>query len=137
MDVPSIISHVSIGTNNFDEASRFYDAVLATIGATRKMEFPGAIAYGKEFPEFWLQSPEDGGEAETANGVHFGFVAPSKAAVHGFFDAAIEHGAKGDGDPGPRPLYGEPYYGCFVSDLDGHKIEAAYWDEELAAKSDG
>ncbi|MEL7332164.1 MAG: VOC family protein, partial [Cyanobacteria bacterium J06560_2] len=26
----------------------------------------------------------------------------------------------------------EPYYGCFVRDLEGHKIEAAFWDEQMA-----
>jgi catechol 2,3-dioxygenase-like lactoylglutathione lyase family enzyme len=135
MDNPSIMSHISIGTNAIEKASLFYDAVMATIGAKRIMEYPGAIAYGKEFPEFWLQVPHDGGRAETANGIHFGFIAPSKDAVHAFYMAALENGAKGDGEPGPRPLYGEPYYGCFVRDLDGHKIEAAYWDMELAAKS--
>jgi hypothetical protein len=36
--------------------------------------------------------------------------------------------------PGPQPQYGEPYYHCFVRDLDGHNIEAAFWDFELAAK---
>ena len=51
--------------------------------------------------------------------------------VHAFYDAALEAGASPDGPPGPRPHYGEPYYGCFVRDLDGHKIEAAYWDAEL------
>ena len=135
MNNPSIMSHVSIGTNKFEAASKFYDTVLATIGAKRVFEFPGAIAYGKEYPEFWLQEPADGGKAQTANGIHFGFVADSKDAVHAFFDAAIAAGASGDGEPGPRPHYGEPYYGCFVRDLDGHKIEATYWDEELAAKS--
>jgi predicted lactoylglutathione lyase len=33
-----------------------------------------------------------------------------------------------------RPDYSEPYYGCFVRDLDGHKIEAVYCDEALATK---
>jgi predicted lactoylglutathione lyase len=26
-------------------------------------------------------------------------------------------------------LYGPQYYGAFVHDLDGHKIEAMFWDE--------
>jgi hypothetical protein len=26
------------------------------------------------------------------------------------------------------------YYGCFLRDPDGHKIEAAFWDMELAKK---
>ena len=32
-----------------------------------------------------------------------------------------------DGAPGPRPHYGPQYWGCFVRDLDGHKIEAMAW----------
>ena len=46
-------------------------------------------------------------------------------------EAALAAGGTDEGQPGPRPDYGEPYYGCFVRDLDGHKIEAAYWDMEL------
>ena len=70
--------------------------------------------------------------AETANGVHFAFLAPSKKAVGAFWEEALAAGATPDGEPGPRPHYGEPYYGCFVRDLDGHKIEAMYWDVEIA-----
>lgn len=33
-----------------------------------------------------------------------------------------------------KPDYGEPYYGCFIRDLNGHKIEAAYWGMELVRK---
>ena len=133
-DLPSILSHVSIGTNDFDHAAAFYDAVLAVIGCRRLHAFPGAVAYGKEFPEFWVQTPIDGRPATLGNGTHFGFIAPSKDAVHAFYDAALEHGGQGDGAPGPRPDYGEAYYGCFVRDLDGHKIEATFWDMELVAK---
>src|SRR5690606_37499382 len=45
--------------------------------------------------------------------------------------AALSAGATDEGAPGPREEYGAPYYGCFVRDLDGHKIEAAYWDVAL------
>ncbi|HEJ1150141.1 TPA: hypothetical protein SLU29_002569 [Pseudomonas aeruginosa] len=45
-----------------------------------------------------------------------------------FYDAVMAAGARDEGAPGPRPLYGEPYYGCFIRDLDGHKVEASYWD---------
>tara|TARA_R110002095_G_scaffold1544_1_gene7818 strand:- start:1358 stop:1762 length:405 start_codon:yes stop_codon:yes gene_type:complete len=126
---PSIISHVSIGTNRFDEATAFYDKVVATIGAKRIMEHPGAVAYGTLFPEFWVQTPHDGGTAGTANGVHFSFFATSKEQVDAFYKAALDAGAKDDGAAGPRSDYGAGYYGCFVYDLDGHKIEAMHWDE--------
>jgi catechol 2,3-dioxygenase-like lactoylglutathione lyase family enzyme len=129
---PSILSHVSLGTNRFEEAVAFYDAVLATLGGRRIMEHPGAAAYGRLYPEFWVQTPIDGRPATVGNGTHFGFLASSKAEVHAFHDAALAAGGRDDGPPGPRPQYGEPYYGCFVRDLDGHKIEAAYWDMALA-----
>jgi catechol 2,3-dioxygenase-like lactoylglutathione lyase family enzyme len=131
-DNPSIISHISIGANDFDRAAAFYDKVLATIGCKRIMEHPGAVAYGKMFPEFWVQTPVDGQAASVGNGAHVGFIAATKEQVHAFYQAAIAAGATGEGEPGPRPHYGEPYYGCFVRDLDDHKIEAAFWDETMA-----
>jgi catechol 2,3-dioxygenase-like lactoylglutathione lyase family enzyme len=98
------------------------------------MEHPGAIAWGKQFPEFWLQTPIDGEAATVGNGTHIGFMASSKEAVNAFHAAAVASGAKDDGAPGPRADYGAPYYGCFVRDPDGHKVEAAFWDVELARK---
>jgi catechol 2,3-dioxygenase-like lactoylglutathione lyase family enzyme len=134
MENPSIMSHVSLGTNDFTRAKAFYTAVLATIGAGIVMEHPDAVAFGKQYPEFWVQAPIDGKPANTANGVHFGFWANSKDEVHAFHAAALRCGATEHGAPGPREEYGAPYYGCFARDLDGHKIEAAFWDEELAQK---
>lgn len=124
-DIPSILNHVSIGTNDLSRATQFYDAVLETIGAKRQHEIPGvAVAYGKYFPEFWVQTPLDQKTATCGNGIHFAFLAPSKNAVSSFYEKALEHGATPDGRPGPRPEYGPGYYGCFVYDPDGHKIEA-------------
>ena len=131
---PSILSHVSLGTNDFERAVRFYDQVLSTLAIKRIMAHPGAVAYGKMYPEFWVQTPIDGKPASVGNGTHVGFVAATKQDVHAFHAAALLAGAVDDGAPGPRPDYGEPYYGCFVRDPDGHKIEAAYWDLELVRK---
>lgn len=128
---PSILSHVSLGTACFDEAVAFYDKVLAPLGCTRVLEHPGAVAWGREFPEFWIQTPIDGAPASAGNGTHIGFFAADRAAVDAFYRAAIAAGARDEGAPGSRPDYGEPYYGCFVRDLDGHKIEATYWDVAL------
>ena len=125
-DVPSIMSHVSIGTNDLPKALAFYDTVLATVGGKRQHEVPGvAVAYGKLFPEYWVHKPLDGKAANPANGVHFSFIAPDRDAVHAFHAAALAAGGTNDGEPGPRPEYGPDYYGCFVYDLDGHKIEAS------------
>ena len=131
MENPSIMSHISIGTNDFEKAIAFYDKVLATIGAKRVHDLSqyGAMAYGKQFPEFWVGKPHDGKTAQVGNGTHFAFFASSKEQVHAFYNAALEMGATDDGAPGPRPHYGQQYYGCFLRDLDGHKIEAMAWLE--------
>ena len=127
---PSIISHISIGTNNFDRAVVFYDRVLSTLGCKQIMKHPGAVAYGKEFPEFWVQTPFNGEPATIGNGAHIGFIANTKEAVHAFHEAALNEGGTDDGAPGPRPDYGDAYYGCFIRDIDGNKIEATYWNED-------
>ena len=129
-DNPSIISHISVGTNNFDRAVEFYDKVLSTLGCKQIMKHAGAVAYGKEYPEFWVQTPYNGEPATIGNGSHIGFIANTKDAVHAFHEAALAEGGTDDGAPGPRPDYGDAYYGCFVRDPDGNKIEATYWNED-------
>jgi catechol 2,3-dioxygenase-like lactoylglutathione lyase family enzyme len=129
MEAKSALSHVSLGTNNFEQAKDFYSEVLASLGIVKIEEFPGAIAFGRQYPEFWVQTPFNNEKAEVANGVHVAFLANTPAEVDAFHKKALELGATCDGAPGPRPLYGAGYYGAFVLDLEGHKIEAMHWDE--------
>lgn len=133
---PSIMSHVSLGVADVERSAAFYDAVLATLGAGRVMEHPGVIAYGRAFPEFWIGRPHDGGAPGVGNGTHMGFLARSRDEVHAFWEAALAHGGAGDGAPGPRAHYGPGYYGCFVRDPDGHKIEAQ-WSDPAAGAGEG
>lgn len=121
------ICHASIGTNNLEQAKAFYKPLLETLGINLVCDYEHAIAFGKGYPEFWVQIPFDKQVATSGNGVHFGFVATSKEQVDAFYHLAIKLGAKDNGKPGPRAEYGEPYYGCFVIDKDGNKIEASYW----------
>ena len=120
----SVLSHVSVGTNDYPRAKAFYDAVLATLRIRCVMDFPGGAGYGLEFPEFWVQTPFDGGRATVGNGVHVAFLANSVEEVKAFHAKALAMGATDDGEPDPRPDYGADYYAAFVRDLDGHKIEA-------------
>ena len=103
-DNPSIMSHVSVGTRDLARAVAFYDAVLPVLGCAKLFEFPGAVAYGKAFPEFWVQTPIDGKEPTVGNGVHFCFIAESKEGrrrrrrcrprAPGLFRAASTRGAR-------------------------------------------
>lgn len=128
MENPSIMSHVSVGTADLARAAAFYDPVLAALGARRVLDEGFAIAYGKQFPEFWVGPPHDGGAPAPGNGVHFAFLAASRAEVAAFHAAALAAGGADDGAPGPRPHYGAEYYGAFVRDPDGNKIEAMVWE---------
>ena len=133
-EIQTVISHVSVGTNDIEKARKFYERLLSPLGCRVILEHAGAVGFGKVYPEFWLGTPFDGGRATPGNGCHVSFVAHSKAEVDAFFKEALAAGATEDGNPGHRHEYGEPYYGCFVRDLDGNKIEATFWDFELAKK---
>ncbi len=122
-----MLHHVSIGVASVERATKFYDAVLSKLGFRRVMEvMPYGIAYGLKMPQFWVQLPHDKNAPGCGNGTHIAFTAESKAAVKTFHAAALAAGGSDDGAPGPRPEYTAKYYGAFVRDLDGNKIEAVY-----------
>ena len=52
-----------------------------------------------------------------------------------FHEAALKAGGSNNGEPGPRPDYGPAYYGAFIYDLDGNKIEATYWAAPIPPKA--
>ena len=56
--------------------------------------------------------------------MHICFRAPSRAAVDAFYAAALGAGGRDNGKPGLRPVYTPTYYGAFVYDVDGYRIEA-------------
>jgi len=122
-----MLHHVSIGVAGVERAAEFYDAVLGALGYKRTAQYlPYAIAYGEGVSEFWIQLPHDNNPASAGNGVHFGFAAGSQDAIHRFHETALANGGKDDGSPGPRPQYGPDYYGAFVVDPFGNKIEATF-----------
>ena len=94
-------SHITLGTEDFDRAARFYDAVMATLGHKQLFRFESAIAYGEPAGP----KPFDGGQAMPGNGVHAAFIAASRGEVDAFHAAAMAHGGRDEGAPGPRPYY--------------------------------
>jgi|WetSurMetagenome_2_1015567.scaffolds.fasta_scaffold318068_2 catechol 2,3-dioxygenase-like lactoylglutathione lyase family enzyme len=130
-----MLHHVSVGVRDVERAARFYDAVLGALGYRRVMEFlPYAVAYGETQPSFWVQLPQNQQAATAGNGVHISFIARTQDAVDEFHSAALAQGAKSDGEPGPRPDYSPDYYGAFVFDLDGNKLEATLLPKRTAKK---
>ena len=121
-----MLHHVSVGVSDIARAAKFYDAVLKTLGFKRVADYsPHAIGYGTDRPEFWIGGAHDGKAVSSGNGTHMGFIARNKAQVQKFHEAALREGGSNNGEPGPRADYGPDYYGAFIYDLDGNKIEAA------------
>ena len=125
IETPTIMNHVSAGTNNLPEAITFYDPVMATLGAKRLFDESFAVAYGKQWPEFWVQLPFNEQQATPGNGVHFAFMAPDRAAVDAFHAAGLAAGGSCAGEPGERD-YTPGYYAAFIIDLCGNKLEAVH-----------
>lgn len=131
-----MLHHVSVGVADVERAAEFYDEVLGALGYKRSAQYlPYAIAYGEGISEFWIQLPHDQQAPSPGNGPHVGFSARTKEAVDAFHRAALEHGGTDEGEPGPRPDYGPDYYGAFVRDLDGNKIEATLHPMPKAARA--
>ncbi len=124
-----MIDHVSLPTADLERGGDFYDSVLAALGIRRVLERAGAIGYGAAagaVPFFWLLAEKGGKVARPGYGVHVSFAAHSRAQVHAFHDAALAAGGRSAGAPGDRPEYSAGFYGAFVFDLDGFKIEAVH-----------
>jgi catechol 2,3-dioxygenase-like lactoylglutathione lyase family enzyme len=122
-----MLHHVSVGVRDVERAAKFYDPVLKTLGYRRVMEFlPHAIAYGESRtrPEFWIGMPHNQQPPSAGNGVHVAFLARNRKVIENFHSEALRVGGSNGGEPGPRPDYGPSYYGAFIYDLDGNKIEA-------------
>jgi catechol 2,3-dioxygenase-like lactoylglutathione lyase family enzyme len=120
----TIIDHISLPVRDFERAARFYDPVLATLGLRRRKERDGAIGYGPDdvlAPIFWILRAD---EVCAGLGLHVSFRAKNRDVVHAFYNTAVAHGGRDAGAPGPRPQYTAGFYGAFVFDLDGYKIEA-------------
>jgi catechol 2,3-dioxygenase-like lactoylglutathione lyase family enzyme len=118
-----MIDHVSIAVRELARAGAFYDAVLAPLGLTRLVTRERTIGYGKRYPEFWLNSRPDV-EPVINSGAHVCLRAPDAAAVRAFHAAALALGGSDDGAPGDRPAEMTTYFGAFILDVDGNRIEA-------------
>jgi catechol 2,3-dioxygenase-like lactoylglutathione lyase family enzyme len=121
-----MIDHVSMTVADIDKARAFYDAVLAALGAVRVMNAEhGEIVlsgYGREGkPSFWIAAGTGEG---TGLAGHIAFACGDRKSVDAFYHAAIAAGASDNGAPGLRPHYHASYYGSFVIDPDGHRLEA-------------
>lgn len=128
-----MIDHVSLSVADMDRAKRFYASLLAEIGMELvgevTAEQTGSVAHvgfgiGRK-GQFWLSG--DGPQTPHA---HICFRAASRNAVRAFHAAGLAHGGTDNGAPGIREIYHPEYYAAFVTDPEGHNIEAVCFEPE-------
>ena len=116
-----MIGYVTIGTNDLARAARFYDELLALLGAKRGWETDKFIAWttGPGAPMVSVIKPYDGQPATVGNGMMVALSAKSKAQVDEVYKKALALGGKDEGPAGPR---GDDFYAGYFRDLDGNKL---------------
>ncbi len=106
---------VTLRATDREASERFYDTVLATLGIERGGWDDFAVVQADA-------------ERPATRGLHIGFGAPSRAEVDEFWRTGTAAGYRDDGAPGPRPEYGDDYYGGFLLDPNGNSAEAVHFD---------
>ena len=121
-----MLSGVCIGTNDLSSSGAFYDAVLATIGMTCVLSEPRERGYAGADGRItlFLVRPYNGEKATFGNGTQVMSYAPDAMAVRLFYAAALANGGQDEGPPGPRG-YHPDYYGAYVRDPDGNKLNVS------------
>jgi catechol 2,3-dioxygenase-like lactoylglutathione lyase family enzyme len=125
-----MIHHVSLGSNDIARARVFYDVVMPILGLRLLKADERNAHYGVGEILFSLVRPLNGRPAGAGNGTHIAFPVRTRAMVDAFHAEGLKAGGTSDGAPGLRPEYDAHYYGAFLYDPDGNKIEAV----TLAAK---
>ena len=123
-----VLDHVSIAVPDLDIARPFYDAIMTALGVERVYDLVDAIGYGtrcsagEELHTYLAIYPSP--DANFNDKRHWCFKASSRAQVSAFFNAGLAHGGSDDGAPGLRTHYHPHYFGAFLIDPFGNRVEA-------------
>ena len=108
-----MIGYVTLGTNDREKSSKFYDALCGELGSGRMMENEQFIAWGKP-----------------GGGAGIGITKPfdgNAAQVQRLYDLALANGGTDEGAPGDR---GGGFYAGYFRDPDGNKLNAFVMGQE-------
>jgi catechol 2,3-dioxygenase-like lactoylglutathione lyase family enzyme len=119
-----MIGHVGLYVENLEKSDYFYRPLLQNIGYEVLFVLPQCIAYGVEGKPFF--------EIYTgklpSSPIHVAFHVTSKQEVESFYQRGLTLGATDNGKPGYR-TYFSGYYAAYLTAVNGHNLEALYWDE--------
>ena len=123
-----MLDHVSITVSDIAAAERFYDAIMKALGVVKVGRRDDWLGYGERaraaYPDRVYLTIRKGAEARRGRTAATGASRRSwQTQVDAFWDAGIAAGGTDDGAPGPRD-YHASYYGAFLRDPDGNRVEA-------------
>jgi catechol 2,3-dioxygenase-like lactoylglutathione lyase family enzyme len=114
------IGYVCLGSNDFDRACAFYDALTAELGGKRLFPTPHGQMYRLGSGALIMVTrPYNGEAAHPGNGTMLAINVDAEEDVARIYDKAIALGATCEGKPGPRMEFGDFAY---FRDLDGNKL---------------
>jgi len=121
----SAIAYTMVGTADLARALAFYDPLFEIMGLDRCWCDERSASWGKsdddKFSRFFTGYPYDGAEASHGNGTMTAFLCVPEI-IDQLHDLALKNGGVSEGAPGPRPQYGDGFYGAYVRDPDGNKL---------------
>ncbi len=120
-----MLGYVMVGTNNLEEAIKFYDKVLDTLGLVRIDKDDVCAGYAQKNKtdtiEFYVTKPANKKNATFGNGTQVSFITSSRKIVDKFHEIGLKAGGTNEGTGGERPKGSGVYY-SYIRDLDGNKI---------------
>ena len=125
----SMISYVTVGSDDIPRAKRFYSAFLLALGygldeGPEGLSFALPVAPGQSpvYPDFYVKPTFDGRPASAGNGAMVAFEAHDQKQVRDLHAAALAAGGSDEGQPGFRASYGPRFYVGYLRDPQGNKI---------------
>lgn len=120
-----MFGHITLGCDDWKRARPFWFAVMEALGHPLFRETDTGAAFGIPTGQKTFIGPAFNGEpAKPGNGVHIAYLVGNRAMVDAFHAAALANGGTDEGPPGLRPHYHPNYYGAYVRDPDGNKLQA-------------
>lgn len=127
-----MFNHIMIGSNDIERSQRFYDAVLAVLGAGSPLRNEAATGHVRLFYRhagntLAISEPINDEPATCANGGTVAFKCESPQQVRAFHDAAVAAGGTSiEEPPGLRQHSLGDYHLAYVRDPDGNKLCAIH-----------
>jgi catechol 2,3-dioxygenase-like lactoylglutathione lyase family enzyme len=121
-----MIAYTMVGVTDLPGAIGFYDPIFSVLGLEPCWRDDRSTCWGVKadprIPRFFVGHPFNGGAAGVGNGAMTAFRADTTDQIERCHALALAGGGACEGPPGPRPEYGDTFFGAYVRDPDGNKI---------------